>query len=171
MGKFLIIQAIVLVLLVFSTENILAMGRFPPGSSDEKMADARMEQIISAIKNEDKVSLKSLFSKKVLVEANELDEEIDRFFNFFDGYIVSWSRDGLAADESIRYGKKFILIRFPIVVNTEKDDYSIFVMDYCIDTIDPDNEGVYTLEIKKLATKNAWGAWQERMRAGINIYE
>ena len=139
--------------------------------SEEKRADMRMEQIISAIKNEDKKLLKSLFSKKALKEAKELDKEIDHFYNFIKGNINSWSRDGLSADESVRYGEKSLLIRFGMDVHTDKDDYRLFVMDYNIDTINPDNDGLYTLEIRRAANKSPWGFWQERLRPGIFVYE
>ena len=137
--------------------------------SEEKRADARMEQIISAIKENDKESLKSLFSKKALDEANDFENDINYLFEFLQGSIDTWERDGIAGSESIRYGKKSSMIRFAINVDTTKDTYMFYVIDYYIDTIDPDNQGVYMLEVRLQDSPNT-GAWQERMRAGLYIH-
>ncbi|MCL1917959.1 MAG: DUF5104 domain-containing protein [Peptococcaceae bacterium] len=132
-------------------------------------ADARMEQIISAIKGKDKEALKSLFSKKALDEANDFENDVDNLFDFVKGEIISWERDGISGDESIRYGKKSSMIRFGINVNTNKDTYRFYVIDYITDTINPDNQGVYMLEVRLVDSPNT-GSWQERMRAGLYIH-
>jgi len=140
--------------------------------SEPKRADSRMEQIISAIKDKDKEAIKSLFSKKAIGEANDIDSEIDYLFDFLQGDINSWKRDGWASDESIEYGKRSLLIRFAFIVNTEKDDYLLFVMDYNVDTINPDNKGIYTMEITRLEDRDAiQRSWQERLNAGIHKLE
>ena len=140
--------------------------------SEEKKADARMEQIVVAIKNKDRGAVKSLFSKKALGEADNFEGGIDYLFDFIQGDIISWKRDGWSSGESIEYGKKSLMIRFSIIVNTDKEDYVLFVMDYNVDTINPDNEGVYTLEITRLADRdNIQRSWQERLCAGIHKLE
>ena len=137
--------------------------------SEEKRADARTEQIISAIKEKDRESLKSLFSKKALDEANDFENDVDNLFEFLQGTIDSWERDGIAGSESIDHGKKSLMIRFAINVNTEKEVYRLFVIDYNKDTINPDNEGVYMLEVRLADSPNT-GSWQERMRAGLYLH-
>ena len=137
--------------------------------SEEKRADARMEQIISAIKGKDKEALKSLFSKKALDEANDFENDVDYLFKFLQSNIDTWERDGIAGSESIDHGKKSLMIRFAINVNTDKDVYRFFVIDYNTDTINPDNEGIYMLEVRKADSPNT-GSWQDRMRAGIYIH-
>ena len=137
--------------------------------SEEKRADARMEQIISAIKEKDKEALKSLFSKKALDEANDFESDVDYLFKFLQGNIDTWERDGIAGSESIDHGKKSLMIRFAINVKTDKDVYRFFVIDYNKDTINPDNEGVYMLEVRLADSPNT-GSWQDRMRAGIYIH-
>lgn len=137
--------------------------------SEEERADARMEQIILAIKEEDGDALKSLFSKKALDEANEFENELNNLFEFFKGDINTYARDGWASDGDIEYGKKSLMIRFAINVNTDKEVYRLFVIDYNTDTINPDNEGVYMLEVRLADSPNT-GSWQDRMRAGIYIH-
>ena len=141
-------------------------------SSDDHRADERMEQIISAVKNNDREALRSVFSKKALKEADNFEDGIDYLFNFLQGDISSWERDGLSCSESISYGKKSKLLRFGFTVKTDIDNYLLFVMDYNVDTINADNEGVYTLEITRLADRdNIKRSWQERLVAGIHKLE
>nr|WP_278309018.1 DUF5104 domain-containing protein [Papillibacter cinnamivorans] len=78
----------------------------------------------------------------------------------------SWSSDG-----SIQNGNKSLMIRPGFKVKTNEEEYSFFVIDYNVDTIDPDNEGVYMLEVSKTSYSGEWGSWQDRMRAGIFIVE
>jgi hypothetical protein len=71
MSKRIILMLLILVsLLLFSS-----CGR-NKGSEDER-ADARMEQIVSTIKDKDNEALKSLFSKKALDEADDFVGEVD----------------------------------------------------------------------------------------------
>lgn len=58
--------------------------------NDEGKADARLEQIIEAIQSKDKDSLKTVFSKQALNEAEDLDGRMDYLFNFVQGNIKSW---------------------------------------------------------------------------------
>ena len=137
--------------------------------SDEQRADARMEQIILAIKEKDKEALKSLFSKKALDESIDFENDVDTLFGLFQADIDTWERDGIAGSESIRSGKKSSMIRYAINVNTDKEVYRLFVIDYYTDTIDPDNQGVYMLEVRLAESPNT-GSWQERMRAGLYLH-
>jgi hypothetical protein len=154
-------------LLLFSSCDIKSIGGMLV--SEEIKANARMEQIISAIKEKDAEALKSLFSKKALDEDDDFDNEIKDLFDLLKGDIISYERDGWSSEESITKGKISLMVRFPINVNTDENAYRFYVIDYNTDTIDPDNEGVYMLEVRLADSKNV-GSWQERMRAGIYIH-
>ena len=171
-NKIALMLVIVMSLFLFSSCDKIGHRNESGGIiiGEGQKADERMEQIISAIKANDKEALKSLFSKKALDEIDDLDGEVDSLFNFIQGDITSWERDGWASDESIEYGKKSLMIRFAINVNTDKDKYRFFIIDYSTDTINPDNEGVYMLEVRLAETHNS-GSWQDRMRPGISIVE
>lgn len=53
-------------------------------------------------------------------------------------------------------------------VKTDKDEYRFFLMDYSIDTINPDNEGLYTLwVIKKADEDTQFTNWTNMEIAGI----
>ncbi len=134
-----------------------------------QLADERMEQIIAVLKEKNIESIKALFSEKALSEIDNFENDFDSFFEFFQGTIITWKRDGLAASTSIRDGKKSVMIRYEIIISTDVGDYSLFVIDYNTDTISPDNEGVYMLEISKHPYDGECGSWQERMMPGIKI--
>ena len=50
----------------------------------------------------------------------------------------------------------------------DKDDYELFVVDYNVDTINPDNEGIYMIEISRSGHRTSQLSWQERLYAGIH---
>lgn len=137
---------------------------------EDERADARMEQIVSAIKDKDSEALKSLFSKKALDEADDFDSGADSLFDFIQGDIESWEGNGWASDTSMGGGKSSWMIRFEFDVKTDKDDYHFFVIDYNVDTINPDNQGVYMLELIDNYGEKELESWQDRMRAGIYIH-
>ena len=138
----------------------------------EKMADERAEQILSAIINKDNGALKSLFSKKALNEAEDIDTRIDGLFSFIQGDIGSWERGLVPFDESRKYLKKRILIRFTVEISTDKEKYQLFAVDFITDKINPANKGVYMLEIRKSSyDANNLQPWRERICAGITILE
>ncbi len=136
----------------------------------DSKTDARMEQIIDAIKNKDTEMLKSLFSQKALAEADDFDSEADSLFGIIQGNVESGERDGISSDITIEHGKKTVMARFGLDIKTDKDTYHFYVIDYITDTIDPDNEGVYMLELIEYTDQSDLQAWQNRMRAGIYIH-
>ena len=137
-------------------------------SSDDKNADKRMEQILSAIKDEDKEAMKALFSKQALDETDDFDHGLDYLFEFFQGDVESWERYSLSSSSKIRHGKKSVMIRSRFTVSTDKRDYLFFVLDYTKDTITPDNEGLYTLRVIKAEDKETeFTYWQDMMIPGI----
>lgn len=146
-------------------------GRIIIYDDREEKADNRVEQIISLIINNDRESLKSLFSEKALDEANDIDDGIDSLFNFLQGDIHSWKRDGLTSERINSYSKQSIRNNFSIIIDTDIDSFNIYVIDYNKDTINPENEGVYMLEISKTSYSGEWDSWQNRMSAGVHIVE
>lgn len=167
MSKRIILMLLILVsLLLFSSCD--RNGEILVG--EEEKSDARMEQIVSAIKDKDSKALKALFSKKALDETDDFVGGADSLFNFIQGDIESWERDGFASDESMNGGKRSWMIRFGFTVKTDKDLYQFFIIDYNVDTINPDNQGIYMLELIDNYGERELESWQDRMRAGIYIH-
>ena len=139
-------------------------------TSEGRRADERIEDIVSAIENKDKEALKSLFSKIAIEEAENFDSDADYLFELIQGNIESWERDGWSSGGRNNHGKRTMMIRYVFDLVTDEDVYRFFVIDYNEDTIDPDNEGVYMLELIEFTDRSDWASWQERMRAGIYIH-
>lgn len=59
------------------------------GITPDEEAQILCEQVFDSVRNHDKEKLKSLFCKK-LQETHDLDKEIDEFFDFIDGEIISY---------------------------------------------------------------------------------
>ena len=171
MSKKIVLTVLILVSLVLTSSCSLGGSRIEMlNNSEDKRADARMEQIISALKETDKEALKVLFSKKALDEANDFDGEVNSLFELVQGKIESWERGGFASGASMGGGKKSWMIRFGFDVKTDESSYHFFVIDYNIDTISPDNQGVYMLELIENYGEVELESWQDRMRAGIYIH-
>ena len=137
-----------------------------------KKADARMEQIFEAIASEDKEALQSLFSKQALEEAGDIGEQIDCLFKLYQGEKESCKYNGVSSGFTIDHGKKSIQLNSWYTVKTDKEKYRFFVVDYPEDTINPDNAGLYALQVTKVEdeeTQIAYG--QEMIIAGIYLPE
>lgn len=123
-------------------------------SNDEEKADILLEEIIEAINKEDKDSLKSIFSVQALNEAEDIDGRINYLFDFVQGNIESWETivHG-ATNESIDHGSKVKSSMSWYYVDTEDQKYLLFFVEYTIDTDNPDNIGVYMLQVIKSEDK------------------
>ena len=164
-----ILLASIFLLVPFALIFSCVIGVFLSGQ--EHRINARTKQIISAINGGNRDALKSLFSKKALDEADDIDSKIDYVFEIMQGEIDSWKVESRGSIKSIRYGKKSWMIRFSITISTAKEDYVIFVIDYNVDTMNSDNQGVYMLEFSKSSYSGEWNYWQNRMCAGISIID
>ena len=136
--------------------------------SEDKKADARIEQILPAIRDQDRKIIKALFSKQAVNESNDFDSGIDYLLSFFQGNVKSWERDKWSSGESIEHGKKSVMLRSWYTVETDIDKYMFFIIDYTEDTINTDNAGLYTLRVIKAEDKDTqFTYWQDMKLAGI----
>jgi hypothetical protein len=120
------------------------------GASDEKKAAAKLEQVIEAIKNKDKASLRALFSKKALSEAVDFDDNIDGLFDFIQGEVDSWEKSsGPSVSEESNYGHVKKVVSSYYYVNTDKQKYFFLLDDYPVYTDHPDSVGLYLLLVVK----------------------
>ena len=118
--------------------------------NDEKKAAAKLEQVIEAIKNKDKASLKSLFSQKALSEAVDFDDNIDGLFDFIQGEVDSWKKlSGPSVFEENNYGHVKKEVNSYYYVNTDKQKYFFLLKDYPVYTDHPDNVGLYLFLVVK----------------------
>jgi len=139
-------------------------------NSDNENADARMAQVIDEIKNQDKDAIKAIFSKQALSETNDIDDGINYLFNLVKGDIKSWENYRIGSGGAIKYGKKDILIFSFYTVTTDVGVYKFFLLDHSINTIDPNNAGLYSLRaIKSKDEKTQFTFWEDMQIPGIFI--
>ena len=126
-----------------------ALPKFIP-EFDNENKDQLLDQVLSAIQNEDRGYLKSLFSKKALSEVDDFDSGVQRLFDFFDGDVISYEfhAEGISdkKNDGIRTTKK----RWWYTVNTNTGEYLFFFLEYPRDEENPDNVGLYMLQVIKL---------------------
>lgn len=139
--------------------------------------EKRMDRILSAIQDKDSKALKKQFSLKVLNEVDNIDDEIEKLFRFIEGDIESldWQDGKPCGPSSGHYyhGKKMIEVFSVFDVTTDKNEYVFFLYDYPIDTIDPENEGLYTLRVARKADEdNQYKEyWTEIVIPGLYVAE
>ena len=148
-------------------------------SNDEENARARMESIYEALKNEDKETLKAMFSEQALSDADDFDGNLDKLFDFFDGEFDSWEKiTGLNVEESNDHGHVTKRVQTSFYLYTDKQKYCIELEDFPVDTDHPDNVDLYLLLVVKAEDEEkVWDGEQKIMfddrvrilRAGIYL--
>lgn len=138
-------------------------------NDDNQKAEARLEQVIKAINSHDKNALKSMFSKQAVDKAEDLDGRIDYLFGFVQGDIKSWKFEGGSAPKSNDYGHKIGISGFWYTVNTNKEEYLFYLLEYTEDTDHPENMGLYFLQVIKAKDRDTQfhGGSPETLPPGI----
>lgn len=137
-------------------------------TSDERAANKCFEQVVKALEKQDKEAIKDMFSKQALEEAEDFDENLDRLFEIFDGKLKPDNFDMGCVSESIEFGKKEKEIKVYFDISIDGVTYSIFLVDYPVNTLYPDNAGLYTLRVSSVEEELSW---QEKRIPGIYIAE
>ena len=120
-------------------------------ASDQKLANERMNAFLDAVENKNYETVKSLFSINKIANIPDFDEQIKELFYYFEGAVVAWNdQEQPGTEETIEYGKKQLFLMSSYDVNTTSTTYRIYLYDCAIDTIDSDNEGIWSLYIIKL---------------------
>ena len=151
-----ILTVLLLVFMIFSFSSCTS-GKFTSLFTDKdiEQADARMEQVFDEIKQQNKDGLKELFSEKAIDEAENINIEIDDFLSFVQGEVVSWNRDDSPiVYDIVEQGSKSKQLITWYTLNTEKQNYLVLLVDYPIDTINPENAGLYSIRILKAEDEN-----------------
>lgn len=133
---------------------------------DERSADKIMKQVVKALEKEDKNALKGLFSKQALEEGKEFDENLDYLFEIFQGKLKPYDFDYGPVDTKMGYGKRQSEIKIYFNIDIGEESYLFFLVDYPINTLNPDNLGLYTLRVTNYEEDLSW---QEKRVPGIYI--
>ncbi|MEI6100667.1 MAG: DUF5104 domain-containing protein [Eubacteriales bacterium] len=140
------------------------------GDDSTNKANAYMAQIVEAVNNKDKTALKSIFSKKALSEAQDLDTNMDALLVFIKGKIVSFDYTGGSGDNKFNYGHGYKSYGAVYDVNTDNHKYLFLIEEYTVDTDHPDNVGVYIIHVVKEEDKAGWENNPLITTAGIHIW-
>lgn len=133
----------------------------------DKIADTRFNEIIDALNSKDSEALKSVFSTNALKEAKDIDNGIEYLMDFYKGEIID-KEVALDNEGANDYGKKTNTLRCLYTVTTNEDVYLVFFIDELVDTENPDNEGIYMLQIIKEADRSKYFDWGDKTKcAGI----
>jgi hypothetical protein len=151
MKKFIVSSILIISILLLSSCSVGgSRTEMLNNSSDEKKADTRLEQVIEAIKNNDKAALKAMFSKQALSQEVDFGGSMNDLFNFFQGKVDSWKKaDGPTVFESNNHGHSTKEVKSYYYVTANKQKYFFLLRDYPNDTDNPDNVGLYMLLVVK----------------------
>lgn len=120
---------------------------------DAQISNDSFETIIKAIQNQDENLLKSLFSKKAIMEADDFEKSVTDLFDFYQGEMISYDDFGAQSiNTGINDGEFGFIwksIQSTYMVKTDEQIYRIAIKEFVQDTSDIDNVGIYSLYIIK----------------------
>lgn len=129
-------------------------------NDDRKIADYMIEQIIDCINSKNISEMQSLFSDEALKETKNFDELAKDLFNFIDDKIISWEAlDGTGTTDLYEYGKQTKEMWPSFYISTEKEKYYVVLRYFPINSIIPENEGLYMILVVK--AENRGDVWDE----------
>ncbi len=136
---------------------------------DTRLAESRMEQLVNAIKQKNEDDLKEIFSEKAIEEVGDIESEVEDLLDCFQGEVVSWKWDGLpVVTDVFEYGRKIKKLEIWFMLETDEENYLVFFVDYPIDTITPENVGLYTIWVLRAEDEEELG---ENLKWGdANLY-
>ena len=117
--------------------------------TEKEIFDTRLEQILYALENEDKVGLKNLFSTYILELTDvDLDSGVENIMAFFQGEIISYEAVYQPSSrETIDSGEREKWIDGYATVKTNKGDFFIYIIEQTLSTQDESRVGLYLLQI------------------------
>lgn len=113
--------------------------------------NAKMDEVLEAIKNKDNTKLKELFSKNVISQLESFEQNIMDLFDYYQGEVVSYDDwGGSGGEETWDYGNKQKILYLSYDVKTTYKEYRFAIKYIIVDTDVPDNVGIYSLYIIKM---------------------
>jgi hypothetical protein len=119
------------------------------GPSDREISREKMALIVDALNAQDAAGLKGMFTDYVLREyEKEIDAGLEYLFDLFPNGDVEWDEEELGVYGSSRIardGNRAELLPSHYHVTSGGIRYRLSFTDFTINTIDPDNIGIYAL--------------------------
>lgn len=137
--------------------------------NDEKASETRLQNIIAALENKDTEGLKKMFSPNALKEAKNIGDDIKEAMDFYKGKVQT--TDGTYSASDLKNdGRMTSELNCSYMLKTDAGDYTIYFVDKKIDSKDPDNEGLYILEIIKEPLEQECLYWDNDDTRHAGIY-
>lgn len=108
-------------------------------------AQARLEQVVDAIKNKDRDAIKAMFSEQVLNDVEDLDGGIDYLFATFPNGIDSWDKIGGSEKGSRRYGSRTARRSYSYNVYAGDAHYVLAIVEQTVETEHPEKIGMHSI--------------------------
>ena len=130
-----------------STKDKMINSRLNELNESSKIRDKRSREVFEVLKSKDKEALKEMFSVSALKVAKDIDKGIDYVMDFFDGEIISVDGGPGRSAESNNSGVSVAEDTYQYTITTDKGIYEVFLIYISKDTFNPENEGLYMLQI------------------------
>jgi hypothetical protein len=130
---------------------------------EDNISNKLFQEIVDALNKKDQQALRNLFSPNALKEADDIDGGIEYLMDLYQGTIISKEGGFDEGSGGNDHGAKTYDVASKYDVTTEVDKYVLFFVDRVIDTENPENIGLTTLEIIKGINEE----WYETMAPGI----
>ena len=140
--------------------------------NDQKYANEQMKILLAAIANKEADTVKSLFSQNVVSNVENIDESIERLFEYYKGTAPVWDERCPQVVEGENGEGEKVFVSSSYDVKNSEDYYRISFRACRIDRADPDNVGIWSLYIILLKDdpnprQVYWGDGKDIL--GINI--
>ena len=118
------------------------------GMNDEKPVEECYARLEKGLKEKDKDKIKSLFSKKVLNEVKDIDEQIEYMLEYLDGEIGEFNDWASCSSGKVNYGEyTYCKVQAKKTLSVGDKEYIIYASIITIDKKNPDNLGVNTIYV------------------------
>jgi len=122
------------------------------------MGEERFQEIITTIEDKNTEDLESLFSKNALKGVEDFNGDANYLFDFFQGDVIS-KKVASVTSGSKNNGERTTAVDYKYTVTTNENKYIVFFTDVFVDTENPDNVGLYMLQIIKESDREEQFDW------------
>lgn len=141
--------------------------RFDDGSLQ---ADARLEEILDAVSQQDIDALEAMFSEAALCQTDDFSQQAESLYRLVQGDVESWERTGFTSAASTEDGEKNTENVSWYDVTTAQTTYAFCIIECVEDTENPDNVGLYMLAATEKSEEDSkFTYWQDMQVPGICI--
>ena len=113
----------------------------------DKIAEKRCTDIISALENNDKEAIKSMFSKQALEKIENIDKNIIYAIDYYNGNLMS-SEKAISTEENLNGKNKKVTIKADYTITTDMNTYNLFFIEKS-NTENSDEDGLYLFQLAK----------------------